>query len=148
MNILFKNTISLTVVSASLLFSIQAYAAQTVKKGEILLNGQTHAVRVAYTENGGSSSRDNIQIGSRQYSVSRVSTNLEIEGSTKDRQRTVTVYAEKVFTKMKRTLDRTFDTLRPSNKVEIDCKKNINALVVVYENFEPYNVYVNCLQLK
>jgi len=125
-----------------------ASIAQTVKKGVILLNGEKQTVKIRYSEYG-SSSKDKIQIGAINASISRLSAGIEITAETKDGSKTISIYLESRFKEIQANLEQFLDMIKPANKSEITCDTDskVNSMIIIYDNVEPYPAYVNCLKL-
>ena len=130
------------------ILSISSFASarSTQLQGTVLLNGMTTDVSLSYTLNGSSSS-DNIQIGEIEASINGISGDLELSGETQNSDRNISIYMNSSFKKNQKNLKSYLDIVMPSNRDEIECDSNVNAMIVIYENFEPYNATVSCLKL-
>ena len=138
----------LLLVIAFASFSISASAKQTIKEGTILLNGVEQQVKISYTQNG-YSSKDNVQVGDINAPIDSMSAEIEINASTKDGSKTISIYLDDRFELFQSNLEAEMQMIQPSNEDEIKCdnKAGLNALVVIFDNDEPYTTVANCLNL-
>jgi hypothetical protein len=137
--------IILSTITFSIL-SLQAFAGTSIYKGSVLLNGENTAVSLRLTFPS-YSSKDHLKLGKDVLRVISTSGQIEVMAESENQDKTIMVYLKDNFKALHSQLKEQLEFINPSNLDEIQCDPNseVNAFLVVYENFEPYNAYANCL---
>jgi len=124
-------------------------AAQVVKSGVIMLNGAKHDVKISYTQSG-YSTKDNVQIGTiANASIKSIASGTEISAEPKDGSMTISIYLDERFKQAQASFEGTVNIIQPLNIQEITCgsDSDVNSMIIIYSNIEPYNTLANCLKL-